>query len=130
MRSIDGGNSFHLSGSRDGPYLRGNSRSAGVQALWLTWTTKLVNFQVTVLKILVSYPSGFATLTGLKRDMAILATSGPEWSARTRRLGARLPELDIFSQALIERRDGGWAITDKGRAALAFMEEAAQTARP
>jgi hypothetical protein len=35
-----------------------------------------VNFQVTVLKILVSYPGGFAPMTDLKRDMAILATAG------------------------------------------------------
>jgi hypothetical protein len=34
-----------------------------------------VNFQVTVLKILVSYPDGFAAMEYLKRDMAILATS-------------------------------------------------------
>lgn len=35
-----------------------------------------MNFQVTVLKILVSYPDGFAMMAELKRDMAILATSG------------------------------------------------------
>ena len=45
-----------------------------------------MNFQVTVLKILVSYPEGFASLEDLKRDMAILATSGKEWSERTKRL--------------------------------------------
>jgi hypothetical protein len=45
-----------------------------------------VNFQVTVLKILVSYPDGFAVMEDLKRDMAILATSGPDWAERTRRL--------------------------------------------
>jgi len=39
-----------------------------------------VNFQVTVLKVLVSYPDGFASLSDLKRDVAILATSGREWS--------------------------------------------------
>jgi hypothetical protein len=38
-----------------------------------------VNFQVTVLKILVSYPDGFAVMEDLKRDMAILATSGREF---------------------------------------------------
>jgi hypothetical protein len=32
-----------------------------------------VNFQVTVLKVLVSYPDGFASLSDLKRDVAILA---------------------------------------------------------
>jgi hypothetical protein len=81
-----------------------------------------VNFQVTVLKILVSYPDGFAAMDDLKRDMAILATSGRDWSERTRRLGARIPGLDIFSQGMIERLQGGWRITDRGRAALELME--------
>ncbi|MFB6465031.1 hypothetical protein [Bradyrhizobium tunisiense] len=81
-----------------------------------------MNFQVTVLKILVSYPDGFAVMADLKRDMAILATSGRDWAERTRRLGSRLPDLYIFSQGLIERMSGGWRITEKGRAVLEFME--------
>jgi len=81
-----------------------------------------VNFQVTVLKILVSYPGGFAVMADLKRDMAILATSGRDWAERTKRLAARMPELDIFSQGLVERESGGWKITEKGRAVLEFME--------
>ena len=79
-----------------------------------------MNFQVTVLKILVSYPDGFAPMADLKRDMAILATSGRDWSERTKRLAA--PDLDIFSQRLVERLNGGWRITDKGRAVLERME--------
>ncbi len=81
-----------------------------------------MNFQVTVLKILVSYPDGFAVMADLKRDMAILATSGRDWSERTKRLAARVPTLDIFSQALIERLNGGWQITEKGRTVLDCME--------
>lgn len=81
-----------------------------------------MNFQVTVLKILVSYPGGFAVMADLKRDMAILATSGRDWAERTKRLGSRVPDLDIFSQRLIERLNGGWLITDAGRAVLAFIE--------
>ncbi len=81
-----------------------------------------MNFQVTVLKILVSYPDGFAAMADLKRDMAILATSGRDWADRTRRLAARVPDLDIFSQSLVERENGGWKITDKGRTVLKFME--------
>ncbi|QQO35685.1 hypothetical protein JJC00_08970 [Bradyrhizobium diazoefficiens] len=87
-----------------------------------------MNFQVTVLKILVSYPDGFAVMADLKRDMAILATSGKDWAERTRRLGSLVPDLDIFSQALIERMNGGWRITEKGRAVLEFME--ARPSRP
>ena len=81
-----------------------------------------MNFQVTVLKILVSYPDGFAVMADLKRDMAILATSGREWTDRTKRLAARVPNLDIFSQRLVERENGGWKITAKGRTVLEFME--------
>ena len=81
-----------------------------------------MNFQVTVLKILVSYPDGFAVMQDLKRDLAILATSGHDWAHRTRRLAARVSELDIFSQGLVDRESGGWKITSKGRAVLEFME--------
>lgn len=81
-----------------------------------------MNFQVTVLKILVSYPDGFAVMADLKRDMAILATSGRDWAERTKRLAARVADLDIFSQALVERLNGGWRITEKGRAVLELME--------
>ncbi|WP_194480590.1 hypothetical protein [Bradyrhizobium sp. CCBAU 53338] len=81
-----------------------------------------MNFQVTVLKILVSYPGGFAVMADLKRDMAILATSGRDWSERTTRLAACVPDLNIFSQGLVERTDGGWRITDKGRVILEVME--------
>ena len=81
-----------------------------------------MNFQVTVLKVLVSYPGGFAPMDDIKRDMAILATSGREWADRTKRLAARVPDLDIFSQGLVDRESGGWKITDKGRAVLEFME--------
>lgn len=88
-----------------------------------------MNFQVTVLKVLVSYPDGFAVMADLKRDMAILATSGRDWVERTKRLAARVPDLDIFSQGLVERMNGGWRITDKGRAVLEIMEARPAPAR-
>jgi hypothetical protein len=47
----------------------------------------------------------------MKCDVAILATSGKEWSERTDRLAARVPKLEIFSQQLVERLEGGWRIT-------------------
>jgi hypothetical protein len=81
-----------------------------------------MNFQVTVLKVLASYPDGFASVDDLKRDVAILATSGKEWSERTDRLAARVPKLDIFSQQLVERLEGGWRITERGRSILKMME--------
>lgn len=68
-----------------------------------------MNFQVTVLKILVSYPDGFAVMADLKRDMAILATSGCDWAERTKRLAARVLDLDIFSRrwSSASTADGG-----------------------
>jgi hypothetical protein len=89
-----------------------------------------VNFQVTVLKILVSYPDGFAVMDDIKRDMAILATSGRDWADRTRRLAARVQDLDIFSQGLVDRESGGWKITDTGRTVLEFMEARADVDVP
>ena len=74
-----------------------------------------MDFQVTVLKVLVSYPDGFARLDDLRRDMAFLATCGKDWSERTKRLAARTPSLAIFSQGLVERLEGGWRITQQGR---------------
>ena len=81
-----------------------------------------MNFQVTVLKILDAYPDGFALLDQLKRDMAILVTSGRDWAERTDRLATRVPHLDIFADGLVRRENGGWRITEKGRAAISFME--------
>jgi hypothetical protein len=78
----------------------------------------IVNFQITVLKILATYPGGHATLADLKRDMAVLITSGSEWADRTRQLAAQAQGLDIFSQGLVERFHGGWQITERGRAVL------------
>ena len=81
-----------------------------------------MNFQVTVLKILASYPGGFASVADLKRDMAILASSGRDWAERTMYLASRVSDLDIFAQGLVDRKDGGWRITEKGRAVLELME--------
>jgi len=89
-----------------------------------------VNFQVAVLKVLASYPDGFAPMTDLKRDLALLATSGRDWAERTRRLAARVPGLDIFSQGLVERLDGGWRLAEKGRAVLETMEQDCRNPRP
>jgi len=81
-----------------------------------------MNFQVTVLKVLVSYPHGFATIAEIKRDVELLFTSGADFANLTRRLAARVPNLRIFTDRLVTRRDGGWQITDHGRDVLAFME--------
>jgi hypothetical protein len=58
-----------------------------------------VSFQITVLKVLAAHPDGRASLADLKRYMAVLASSGPDWSQRMKRLAARAPGPDIFSDA-------------------------------
>jgi hypothetical protein len=81
-----------------------------------------MNILVTVLKVLASYPDGFASLNNLKQDMAVLASSGKDWTERTKRLAARLPNLDIFSQGLVVRLEDGWRITQQGRSVLEMIE--------
>jgi hypothetical protein len=82
----------------------------------------VVSFQITVLKVLAGHPGGRASLAELRRAVAILISSGPDWTNRTKRLAARAPRLDIFSQSFVLRDDAGWQITDAGRAFLASVE--------
>jgi hypothetical protein len=58
----------------------------------------------------------------LKCAVAILMTSGPDWTDRTKRLLARAPDLDIFSQSLVTCDAHRWQITDAGRVLLAAIE--------
>jgi hypothetical protein len=84
-----------------------------------------VSFQITVLKVLAGHPDGCLSVEDLKRAVAILMCSGPDWTNRTKRLLARAPDLDIFSQALVVRDENGWQITEAGRALLAAIESPA-----
>ena len=70
-----------------------------------------MSFQITILKVLAGHPGGHASLADLKHAVAILISSGPDWTERTERLVARTPNLDIFSQLLVLRNDDGWQIT-------------------
>jgi hypothetical protein len=51
-----------------------------------------VSIQVAILKVLASHGGGRATLGSLKRDIAILSASGPDWHARIDR---RVPIFDF-----------------------------------
>jgi hypothetical protein len=82
-----------------------------------------VSFQITVLKVLAGHPGGRASLADVRRAVAILISSGPDWTDRTKRLAARVPGLDIFGQSLILWDNEGWQITDAGRALLAAIEK-------
>jgi hypothetical protein len=81
-----------------------------------------VSLQIAILKVLVSHPEGRATIAALNSDLCILNTSGSDWSDRLKRLAARAPGLDIFSQRLVLRDSSGWQITPEGRAFLDRLE--------
>lgn len=81
-----------------------------------------MSFQITILKVLAGHPGGRASLADLKRAVAVLISSGPDWTDRTKRLAMRAPGLDIFSQSFVLRDEAGWHITDAGRTFLASLE--------
>jgi hypothetical protein len=81
-----------------------------------------VNFQITTLKVLAGHPEGRASLADLTRCVAILTSSGADWSERMKRLAARAPGLDIFTSGYVLRDSRGWQITDAGSAFLKSLE--------
>jgi hypothetical protein len=88
-----------------------------------------VSIQVAILKVLASHDSGRATTASLKRDIAILATSGPEWSARMRRLSGRVGTIDILASGHVLWDGDGWQITAEGRDFLGALEAVTQDNR-
>ena len=89
-----------------------------------------MSIQVAILKVLASHDSGRATTASLKRDVAILAASGPEWSARMRRLAGRVGTIDILASGHALWDDDGWQITADGRDFLRALEAVTQDNRP
>jgi len=88
-----------------------------------------VSIQVAILKVLASHDSGRATTASLKRDIAILATSGPEWNARMRRLAGRVEAIDILASGDVLCDGDGWQITAAGRDFLHALEAVTQDNR-
>jgi len=89
-----------------------------------------VSFQITVLKVLAGHPGGQLSVADLTRAVSILISSGRDWTDRTKRMLARAPDLDIFSQNLVVRDAAGWQITEAGRAPLASIEKPVAPAVP
>ncbi len=89
-----------------------------------------MSLQVTILKVLASHDSGRATLASLNRDIAILSASGAEWSARIKRLAARVAAIDIFGCGYVLRDAEGWQITAAGREFLDALEAITQDNQP
>src|SRR5438067_13687302 len=67
-------------------------------------------------------PVGSLSVADLTRCVSILIASGSDWTNRTKRLAARAPALDIFSQSFVFRDCAGWQITEAGRAFLVSIE--------
>jgi hypothetical protein len=81
-----------------------------------------VSFQITILKVLAGQADGRAALPELTRQVAILVSSGPDWTERTKRLAALAPGLDIFRSRFVFVDRANWQITDAGRAFLISLE--------
>ena len=89
-----------------------------------------MSIQVAILKVLASHDDGRATTASLKRDVAILTASGPDWRARMRRLAARVQAIDIFGSGYVLRDADGWEITASGRDFLRALEAVTQDNLP
>lgn len=81
---------------------------------------RAMSLQFSILKVLAGQPAGRATVAELNRTITLL--SGPEWTARMRRLSALAPDLDIFGSGYVRREEGGWQLTDAGTVFLAALE--------
>jgi hypothetical protein len=82
----------------------------------------VVSTQITILKVLAGHPEGRASIADLTRYVAILMSSGADWSTRMKVLAGRAPNLDIFTNGYVLREVGTWSITDLGRTFLASIE--------
>jgi hypothetical protein len=78
--------------------------------------------QITILKVLAGHPEGRASLADITRYVAILTSSGADWSQRMKHLAARAPGLEIFTSGYVLRDNSGWQITDAGREFLKSIE--------
>jgi hypothetical protein len=103
------------------------SYTTGRRLLGVAWG-RCVSFQITVLKVLAGSPGGRLPLANLRHDVALLISSGRDWTDPTKRIAARAPDLDIFSQAFVLREPTGWVITVAGRDFLAVVERPAAAA--
>ena len=89
-----------------------------------------MSFQLSILKILDGQTDGRASVEVIKRHLAVLYTSGQEWTGRMKRLAEPVPDLDIFGQKLVVREPGVWSITEQGRSFLAILERRAAVIDP
>ena len=81
-----------------------------------------MSIQITTLKVLAGHPEGRATHADVTRAVALLMSSGADWSDRMKRLSARAPDLSIFCSGYVVRDANGWQLTEAGRSFLAYIE--------
>ena len=93
-----------------------------IAAICVSVAGRTVSFQITILKVLAGQPEGHASLVDLKHYVAVLTSSGADWSQRMKRISKRAPGLDIFSTGYVLRHPSGWQITDAGREFLRSIE--------
>jgi hypothetical protein len=91
---------------------------------------RCVSFQITILKVLAGSPDGRLPLADLRRDVALLMTSGRDWTDRMKRIAARAPDLNMFSQGFVLREPTGWQISAAGREFLASVEKQGPASAP
>jgi hypothetical protein len=82
----------------------------------------VLSFQITILKVLAGHPDGQASLSEVTHAVSLLMSIGPDWTNRTKRLAALVPELDIFGRSFVVRNDSGWQITQRGIRFLTLLE--------
>lgn len=81
-----------------------------------------MSLQIAILKVLSSHATRRASVAAIKADLAILCSSGREWTQMLKQLSSRAPELDIFGQGLVLRDESGWQLTEAGAALLRLIE--------
>lgn len=89
-----------------------------------------VSIQVAILKVLASHDSGRTSTASLKRDIAVLTASGPDWGVRIKRLAGRVQAIDIFGSGYVICDGEGWQITAEGRDFLRALESVTQDNLP
>ncbi|MCC8961375.1 hypothetical protein H8A95_03340 [Bradyrhizobium sp. Pear76] len=65
-----------------------------------------MSLQLTILKVLEGQPAGRTSHAELRLSVAILLSSGSDWTERMKRLSDRAPDLDIFGQSYVVHADG------------------------
>ena len=81
-----------------------------------------MSVQLGILLILSSHPDAYATIDQINADTRLL--SGADWSRKLRALARKAGPIQIFRDQLVARENGGWRLTEAGRALLTMLAAA------